>query len=328
MEIDEKYTILITGGSGFIGTNLISYLEIHYPNFLIYNIDIRKPKLETHYKYWIRCDINEYESLFDSIIKVTPTYIIHLAAEADVKFTKLSDFRTNINGVNNICKVANERASIKRIVFTSTQYVHQFHGQPKNDDEYFPFTIYGQSKVEGEKIVKNFNLNKTWTIIRPTNIYGPYNEVYVNGLFKVISKGLYFHPNINVKRSYGYVGNVVEQITNILFVDENKVSSKVFYLSDEPIWLIDFVKAIHQEFLRNEVRTLPVWLFRLMAIFGEFANKINIPFPMNKTRFTNLVTENPINMAKTFEILGKGSYTFSESIKLTIDWYKAMIEQK
>jgi len=145
--------ILITGGSGFIGTNLISYLENNYQDFLIYNIDIKRPKLDNQKKYWIKCNINEYKELINNIKKISPTYIIHLAAEADVKFTKLSDFRTNIEGVENICKAANECTSLKRIIFTSTQYVHQFHGQPKSDDEYYPYTVYGESKVEGEKIV-------------------------------------------------------------------------------------------------------------------------------------------------------------------------------
>lgn len=314
--------ILITGGSGFIGTNLISFLEDNYPDIPIYNIDIKQPKLDWHKKYWIKCDINEYSDIINNIEKISPTYIIHLAAEADVKFTKLSDFNTNIQGLKNICEIVNKCKSLKRIIFTSTQYVHQFHGEPKSDEEYFPFTIYGESKVEGEKIVRQYGLNKTWIIIRPTNIYGPYNDVYVNGLFKVISKGIYFHPNINVKRSYGYVGNVVEQITNILFAKEELIKSQVFYVGDEPIWLLDFVKAIHKELSKGKVRMLPLFVFRLMASIGEIAKKINIPFPMNKTRYKNLVTENPINMRKTFEILGKGNYSFEEGIKTTIDWFK------
>ena len=313
--------ILITGGSGFIGTNLIEYISSKYNNIIISNIDINPPIIEAHKRFWVKCDINDIDQLSSVVKNIFPNYIIHLAAEANVKFTKLSDFKTNIVGVKNICKVANECSSVRRIIFTSTQYVHQFHGEPKNDDEYFPFTVYGESKAEGEKIVKNFGLNKTWTIIRPTNIYGPYNDVYVNGLFKVVDKGLYFHPNINVKRSYGYVGNIVEQITNILFVDENLISSKVFYVSDEPIWLFDFVSSIHKELGREKVRKLPVWVFFLMALIGEIAKKVNIPFAMNKTRYKNLVSENPINMKKTFETLGKGHYSFEAGIKTTIDWF-------
>ncbi len=320
--------LLVTGGSGFIGTNLIEKLRKDLPNFSFVNIDIKPPKLDEHSKYWRFCDINDYKKLESIIKEYNPQYLIHLAAEADVSYSKISDFKTNIVGVENICKVVNQSDSIRRVIFTSTQYVHQFHGQPKGDEEYYPFTIYGQSKVEGEKIVRNFGLHKVWTIIRPTNIYGPYNDVYVKGLFNVISKGLYFHPNKNVKRSYGFVGNIIEQIINILFVNEDLIACKTFYVSDEPVWLLDFVENIHKNLDKTNVKKLPVWLFYLAAVIGEISKKINIRFPMDMIRFTNMVTPNPIDLDNTYKVLGKGKYSFEESIKITIDWYKSISNEQ
>ncbi|MDF1613101.1 NAD-dependent epimerase/dehydratase family protein [Stygiobacter electus] len=316
-----KQKILVTGGSGFIGTNLIEFILLNRSNINVLNLDISKPKLKTHDKYWIKCDINDLKALESFINDYSPDYLIHLAAETNVKFSKLSDFQTNIKGVENICKVVNKSASVKRVIFTSTQYVHQFHGQPNSDDEYFPFTKYGESKVEGEKIVRQFNLNKEWVIIRPTNIYGPYNDIYVKGLFRVIQNGYYFHPNIDVIRSYGYVETVVQQILKILELSSTLVNKKTFYVGDEPINLQSFVLEIHKNFGKNRLKILPIWVFYLAAVIGEFVSKFNIPFPMNKIRYINMVTPNPINMQRTFQILNHGNLDIKMAIKNTINWY-------
>jgi GlcNAc-P-P-Und epimerase len=318
--LNIKY--LITGGSGFIGTNLINQLIYHKKIKVdLLNIDIAKPKLSTHLMFWKYCNINNYNLLTKIIDSYQPTHIIHLAAEADVRFKSLNDFTTNINGVFNLCSAINDCDSVKRVIFTSTQYVHQFNGQPQKDDEYYPFTIYGESKAKGEQIVREFNLDKIWTIIRPTNIYGPFNDVYVKGLFKVIRKGYYFHPNINIIRSYGYVGTVVEQIIKIFDTKSNLVNCKTFYLGDEPIQLLRFVKAVHNYLYKEKLKIAPIWLFRIAAFIGELAKSMNYPFPMNKVRYINMVTANPVNMNETFKVLGKGSLCFDERINNTINWY-------
>ena len=47
--------VLVTGGSGFIGTNMVALL-IEY-GFEVVNYDIRKPKLNSHLKFWVEVDI-------------------------------------------------------------------------------------------------------------------------------------------------------------------------------------------------------------------------------------------------------------------------------
>ena len=52
----KRKKILVTGGSGFIGTNLIEELSIN--NYDILNLDIQKPKIHEHTLNWKYCDIN------------------------------------------------------------------------------------------------------------------------------------------------------------------------------------------------------------------------------------------------------------------------------
>ena len=59
MNFQEKNSkILITGGSGFIGTNVIEYLSSK--NIKLLNIDINEPKIKNHFEFWREVDILDY----------------------------------------------------------------------------------------------------------------------------------------------------------------------------------------------------------------------------------------------------------------------------
>ena len=74
--------ILVTGGSGFIGTNFINFLQ--KKQFSICNIDINEPQNIEHSRYFERIDINNYESLLSAMMDFQPDYVVHLAARTDL----------------------------------------------------------------------------------------------------------------------------------------------------------------------------------------------------------------------------------------------------
>ena len=89
--------ILITGGSGFIGTNMVEYyLE---GGLEILNIDIVKPLKQKHELYWKECDINNTVHMKKVITAFKPTHIIHLAAGTAMDVSDISHFKTNFDGV-------------------------------------------------------------------------------------------------------------------------------------------------------------------------------------------------------------------------------------
>jgi nucleoside-diphosphate-sugar epimerase len=57
--------ILVAGGSGFIGTNLIEKL-IAFPSYTILNIDNAKPKIDSQLKHWKECGILNFTDILDS----------------------------------------------------------------------------------------------------------------------------------------------------------------------------------------------------------------------------------------------------------------------
>jgi nucleoside-diphosphate-sugar epimerase len=87
----KKFKILVTGGSGFIGTNLIEKLDKDGHDIL--NIDLVKPKISFQLKFWIKADINSFNSLNQIITNFGPDYIVHLAARTDLDGISLEDYK-------------------------------------------------------------------------------------------------------------------------------------------------------------------------------------------------------------------------------------------
>lgn len=103
--------LLITGGSGFIGSNVVSYFENKYE---MMNIDKAEPKERRHLKYWKNVDINNYELLNETISGFDPDYIIHLAARTDLEGQSLEDYSANIGGVKNILEITKRLIHLKK----------------------------------------------------------------------------------------------------------------------------------------------------------------------------------------------------------------------
>jgi len=313
--------ILVTGGSGFIGTNLVAhFLET---NVSFRNLDRAEPKLESHRPHWIRCDILEPRRLVEELAQYQPTCVIHLAARTDVEGKSLDDYHANTAGTANVLQAVRNTRSVERLVITSTQYVNQYNGCPKHDEDYAPHTVYGQSKVITEQLTRQANLRCVWTIVRPTNIWGPWHPRYPFEFWRTLASGLYLHPGtVSVFRAYGYVGNVVYQLMRILDAPQEKVHGRVYYLGDPPIDLFEWVNGFSLSQTDRRVRVAPRKLVAALAIVGDLLKLVSIRFPITSSRFKNMITENGAPMGPTFELCGTGPYALEQGIRATTDWMK------
>lgn len=316
-------SFLVTGGSGFIGTNLIDCL-IKNKEEQIINLDIKEPKKETHRKYWYCIDLLDEKKLNDILIKKKPTHIVHLAARTDTdKNNNIDGYKANTEGTRNLISAIKLVKTTKRLIITSTQFVHQCQGIPKDDEDYAPHTAYGQSKVITEQLVRKADLNCLWTIIRPTNIWGPWHPRYPKEFWLVLKKGLYFHPGKQpVVRSYGYVGNVTHQILKILELPAETVHGRVFYVGDRPINLLDWVNGFSNELIHRDVIVIPRFLVQSLAKLGDFLSLFHLAFPLNSSRFKSMTIDNPAPMDETFKVLGESPYSLARGIKETAKWLK------
>jgi nucleoside-diphosphate-sugar epimerase len=313
--------ILITGASGFIGTNVLEYF--HNLKYSIVNFDIFPPKNKEHLKFWQKIDITDYNNLYTSMVKFAPDYIIHLAARTDLDGKILGDYSANTLGVENILKVAQQLQNLKKIIITSSMLVCNLGYKPENQFDYHPTTIYGESKVITEKTVWNNQPDCDWAIIRPTSIWGPwfgYPSSYIQ-FFKMLIARQYFHiGKKSCTKTYGYVGNTAYQIERLLLCDTSDNNNKVFYLGDyDPTNIEEWANEI-ADILQYKIIRISYCVVFLAALFGDILGTINISFPMTTFRFKNMTTDNIVDLANTMQFAPDLPYSRIEGIRKTLEW--------
>ena len=311
--------VLITGGSGFIGTNLIEALRKTDAEVL--SIDIVEPKLNEHRALWKQVDIREKESLTKVVTDFQPEYVIHLAARTDLNGKALKDYDANMQGVINLLDALEQVKNLKRAVFASSMYVCEPGYMPKDFEDYAPHTLYGESKVETERLIKERNPLYTWSIIRPTSIWGPWFGEPYNKFFHIVLNHMYFHMGKRAcKKTYGYVDNAIYQIMSIIKADKDKVHRKVFYLGDyEPYDITVWANEIAKE-AGIWIPRIPYWCFVCAGWYGDFLKKVGIAFPMTSFRLHNMTTDNVHNLAPIQEIAPDLPASRIEGTKRTLDW--------
>ena len=310
--------IAITGASGFIGTNLLEDLS---KTFDVINIDFNAPKCESHNKFWKNVDITDFESLKETVVTFAPDYIVHLAARTDLDGKTVEDYNANTTGVENVLKVAAMLPALKKIIITSSMLVCRAGYQPKDQHDYAPSTVYGESKVMTEKIVWDNVPACDWAIVRPTSIWGPYFGIPYRNFFDMVKSGMYFHVgHRSCSKTYGYVENAVYQIKQILFNDTSDVDNKVFYLGDNPpIYIEEWANQIAGE-LGFKVKRVPYWFIKCAAWGGDFLGIFGLHFPMTSFRLKNMTTDNIIDLTNTYKIAPNPPANRIMGIKNTLKW--------
>lgn len=318
-----KKRILITGGSGFIGTSLVEYYL--KKGWSVQNIDLRSPRNLQHQSVWQKVDILDYQALHRLFRDFQPAFVLHFAARTDLgEKENLEGYAANIEGVQNIVDAVKQSASVKRAIFTSSQLVCKIGYSPKNDQDYCPNTLYGMSKVRTEQIVRSNDLSEaTWVIVRPTSIWGPWFDVPYKNFFETIRKGLYVHPGgVLTYKQWGFVLNSVYQVHKLLEAPKEQVHQKTFYLADyEPLLLREFADIVQQEFQARRILSIPRWILRMAAYAGDLAQHIGWSTPpLTSFRLHNIITNEMQDLTSLEDVAGPLPYQVREGVRLTKDW--------
>ncbi len=313
---------LVTGGSGFIGTNVIEHL-VSTGKYKVLNIDSVEPKKKSHYSYWKNVDIRNKAELTAAITEFNPTYVLHLAARTDLLGDSVDAYDANVAGVENLLCALDGLQDLKRAIFTSSMLVCRVGYMPKNDEDFSPSTYYGESKVKTETIIKSHNPAYCWSIIRPTSIWGPWFGVPYANFFKMILSHTYVNMSKKAcTKTYGYIDNAVYQIMSIFSAEEQRVNSNVYYIGDyEPYNISEWAKEVGKE-AKVYVPTVPFFLLQAAAIVGDILTKIHIPFPMTSFRLKNMTTDNIVDTSNIREIAPTLPVSRKEGVARTIKWLR------
>jgi GlcNAc-P-P-Und epimerase len=315
--------VLVTGGSGFIGTNLIELLlELSHK---ILNIDKVPPRNTEHQNYWEECNILDKQKMYKLISDFNPEWVVHLAAKTGVYEKSVDEFIDNTEGTMNLIEILKSAGSVRKVIFTSSLLVCKMGYIPKHETDYMPSTPYGESKVEMEKIIRATKVPYSWTIIRPISIWGPwFGEPYKN-FFKAISQGWYFHiGHGRYKRSLGYVENLTNQISMLLEKSRDEVDQRTYYVADEnPLDLYVLANEVSEQLGRKPIKHVPYPIMKAIALVGDILLLFNLKFfPMSSFRLNNIMTEYVYDLTPIIEIAGSSPNDYKTAVKKTLDWMK------
>ena len=217
--------VLVTGGAGFVGSNLVRRLIAEGARVTILD-DFFTGKLanltglEGRYKM-VRGTVTDRDTVMDSVAQAE--IIFHLAARNIIASTRnpLEDFQTNIGGTLNILLAAREHP-IERIVYTSSVSVYgNPHYLPINEDDRISLlTPYAVSKYGGEGYCQAFyeSYDLPVAVVRYSNVYGPWQDPanpYCGVIAKFMNKvqaGLppEIHGDGQQTRDFTYVEDAVD----------------------------------------------------------------------------------------------------------------------
>jgi GlcNAc-P-P-Und epimerase len=246
---------LIIGGSGFIGTNLITQL---HPTTDIINLD-KSPSAKFS-GFTKIVDIRDKDNLEKNITDDISSVVI-LAAEHrdDVKPISLY-YDVNVQGMRNVLEVLAKK-NIKKVIFTSSVAVYGLNMvNPDETSKINPFNDYGKSKWQAEEVLQTWqqeNSDRSVVVIRPTVVFGPGNKGNVYNLLHQILMGKFMMIGHGKnKKSMAYVDNVAG------FIGHSLVNAKrgfhVFNYVDTPDLSVNDLLQFVEKYLGKKLTSVRI----------------------------------------------------------------------
>lgn len=290
-------TILITGATGFIGGHLIDRLQ-HLPYNLVASVRKDPSQLPPDVKSIIIGEITPDTDWSEALIGVD--IVIHLAARAHILQDTAADpaiefMRSNAQSTENLAKQA-VIAGVKQFIFISS-----IGAMGSSCEDVFtetalcqPDSAYGNSKLAGEQALISVasETGMSWTIFRPTLVYGAGNPGNMERLIKLIRTGLPLpFASIQNRRSLVYVGNLVDAIVHSLY--HELAFDRTFLISDDRVISTpELVRSIATTLnLPCTLFPFPPQLFQLTGKLGDLLQQLfHRPLPLNSRTIDSLTS--------------------------------------
>lgn len=262
--------ILVTGGSGFIGSNFIRWIYNHYPSYRIFNLDaltyagnpenlfdierqeIAKRPEEKRY-HFINGDVCD-GTLLDAIFHANDfAFVVHFAAETHVDRSLMNAahfIRTNIEGTRSLMECIHQHKT-PRFVHISTDEVYGSIENGFSDEQapLRPSNPYSTSKAGADLLVQSYA--KTYEIpaliVRGSNNYGPYQypekliPMSISNLME--GKKIPLHGSGNHVRSWLHVNDFCSAIDTVMHKGQER---GIYNVSGEQMSNLEIVNLVAQ----------------------------------------------------------------------------------
>lgn len=299
--------IVVTGGAGFIGSNIVdSLVELGHDVFIFDNLSTGKKENINKKATFFNVDINSLE-IHSLLGKIQPNVLIHHAAQVSVAHSikdPLYDQNLNIRGTVNLLEGCS-RAGVGKFIYASSAAVY---GDPmylpiNESHSKEPTSYYGLSKYVPESYIKLYSgiSDMDYSILRYANVYGPRQDPFGEG--GVIS--IFMNKIINDEEFTIYGdGN---QTRDFIFV-KDIVSANL--------------AALHagSKKIMNISTNDKVTLNRLVEIMSGFTER-PLKVSYGERRKGDIKDSWLDNSLAKEELLWKPKYSLEEGLKITFDYY-------
>jgi nucleoside-diphosphate-sugar epimerase/2-polyprenyl-3-methyl-5-hydroxy-6-metoxy-1,4-benzoquinol methylase len=320
--------ILITGGTGFIGSRLA--LKCSDLGYRVTVFGQANTLSEERNRYEIRqrgitvidgsvMDSGALEAAAQGV-----DVVVHLAAaQHEANITDQIFYNVNVTGTENVLHAAHS-AGVKRFVHGSTIGVYgNMAGMIDEMTPCNPDNIYGRTKLAGEGKVLSHQDELTVVIIRIPETYGPGDNRLLK-LFKAINKKLFFMigPGENLHHLI-YIDDLLEGFLQAAFKDLAS-GTLVVLAGKEPVTTNAMVSCIARELhVAPPKLRAPLCLFMLVAVLME---KVLRPFgiqpPLHRRRMDFFKKSFSFSTDRARKLLGfEPQYTFAQGVAETAKWY-------
>jgi UDP-glucuronate 4-epimerase len=327
--------VLITGDAGFIGFSLSkTLLEKSFQIFGVdnlndyYELELKKSRVQllkkfSDFKHY-SLDLTEKESLNKIFKDVSPDYVIHLAAQAGVRYSienPQAYVDSNLIGFMNILEAC-RKTPVKHLIYASSSSVYGGnHKTPfsTNDNVDHPVSLYAATKKANELLAHSYShlYGIPTTGLRFFTVYGPYGRpdmAYFSFTKDILEgKPIKVFNHGRMERDFTYIDDIVEGIVKL--IDKPPVAN--------PSWRED-THDISESFAPYKIYNIgnnnPVPLMR-------FINAIEDALGIEAKK--EFVEMQPGDVLRTYadvsdlekDIGFKPSTSIEEGIKKFVDWY-------
>ena len=280
IELNGK-TILITGASGFIGSNLCRVLLEQYNDIKIIGIDnmndyydvalkeYRLNQLKNYSNYtFIKGDISDKKLVDDVFEKYSPALVVNLAAQAGVRYSITNPdayIQSNVIGFFNILEACRHsyddgKSGVRHLVYASSSSVYGSNKKvPYSTDDKVdnPVSLYAATKKSNELFAHAYS--KLYGIpstgLRFFTVYGPAGRpdmAYFKFTNKIVKgEPIQIYNNGDMKRDFTYVDDIVRGVTAVMQKIPEKTKDGVLYKvynigNSKPEDLLNFVNILEE----------------------------------------------------------------------------------
>jgi len=302
---------LVTGGAGFIGSHIVERLLSNNWDVVVLD-DLSGGKMENIAQFlerveFVKGSITDGKAVKKAIADVD--YVFHEAAVVSVQASFLEPQKTmlvNVEGTKTLLDEALD-AGVKRVIFASSAAVYGSAEPPIREDfELKPLSPYGESKVAGEQLMREYAKKGLETVsLRYFNVYGPrqnpssqYSGVITRFVHKMLNgERPVIYGDGNQTRDFIFIEDVVS--ANILAAKNKNAAGDVFNIGSG----------------------VPLTINQLVGILSELLNYDGDP--EYTERREGDIYDSYADISKAQSLLGfKVTTSIEEGLKKTIEWQR------